>query len=94
MIYSFSSNVESDFQGAHFRQKGALLEGVSRGPQVMDNKKFGIIICMNLKPCDESSIFINYNAPIYFVTLYFSAQWHGIMVKKWRKTGTSLSLNP
>ena len=28
-----------------------------------DKKKFGIIICMNLKQCGESSIFINYNSP-------------------------------
>ena len=34
----------------------------------------GIIICMNLKESDETSIFINYNAPFYFVTLLFPGQ--------------------
>ena len=33
---------------------------------------------MNLKQCDECSIFINYNVPFYFVTVFFSGQCHGI----------------
>ena len=41
MFYSFSPNVVSDFQGANFRQQGALLEEYSRGPPAMGQSAAG-----------------------------------------------------
>ena len=35
-------------------------------------KKFGTITYVNLKQCDESSIFINNNGPFCFVNLHFN----------------------
>ena len=58
-----------------------------------DKKNFGVMICMSLKQCHASSIFINYNANSYVVTLLFSCQWNGIMgpfFKLWHRIMTPI----
>ena len=52
-----------------------------------------MIISMNLKQCDESSIFINYNVPFYFETLHFSGQRHGIVSPVFQVVPQNYGLN-